>query len=210
MDVEDRQGHWQRTYQQKAENEVSWTQDSPEPSLMLVTAAASSRSSPIIDIGGGASHLVDHLLQYRYSDVSVLDLSPAALAKARARLGELGRSVDWIVADITNWTPRRRYEVWHDRATFHFMVTDADRNAYLDRLRQVLAPGGRAVIATFAPDGPEQCSGLPVMRYNGISLARTLGPGFALVSSTQHLHRTPWDSPQSFQFSVFRRLPEEP
>lgn len=205
MDAEDRQGHWQLTYQARADREVSWTQDSPEPSLALVTAAAPLPSTSIIDIGGGASHLVDHLVQCGYGDVTVLDLSSAALAKAQTRIGDESRAVEWIVTDITSWTPGRRYEVWHDRATFHFMVGEAERCAYLARLRQALAPDGHAIIATFALDGPEKCSGLSVQRYDPASLAETLGSGFALISSTRHLHHTPWGAPQSFQFSVFKR-----
>jgi len=205
MDTEHRQGHWQRTYQAKTEQEVSWHQDSPEPSVTLVTAAAGSLASPIIDIGGGASHLVDHLVQRGYLKVAVLDLSSAALAKAQARLGAQAAAVDWIAADITTWTPTHRYDVWHDRATFHFMVTEADRSAYLARLRLALVPGGHAIIATFALDGPEKCSGLPVTRYDAESLADTLGREFTFVRSERHFHRTPWDAVQAFQFSVFRR-----
>jgi trans-aconitate methyltransferase len=203
-----RQDHWQRTYEAKTEQEVSWHQDSPEPSLTLVMAAASSLASPIIDIGGGSSQLVDHLLARGYRRIAVLDLSSAALARAKARLGLQATTVDWIAADITTWTPAERYEVWHDRAAFHFMVTEADRAAYLARLRQALIPGGCAIIATFAPDGPEQCSGLPVMRYDPESLAATLGQDFTLVRSERHLHRTPWGAVQAFQFSAFRRGPE--
>lgn len=206
MDTENRQDHWQRTYRERTEYRVSWYQDSPEPSLALVTATAVSLESPIIDIGGGASCLVDHLVQRGYSKVSVLDVSSSALALTRARLGPKAAAVDWIAADITNWTPTTLYEVWHDRAAFHFMVTEIDRSAYLARLRQALAPGGRAIIATFAPDGPETCSGLPVMRYDPKSLADTLGREFKLVSSQSHRHRTPWGSVQPFQFSVFERV----
>jgi len=205
MDTEHRQEHWQRAYQAKTEQEVSWYQDSPEPSLALVTAAAASLASPVIDIGGGTSHLVDHLVQRGFRNVAVLDVSSAALAKAQARFGASASAVDWIVADITAWTPTRLYEVWHDRATFHFMVTEGDRSAYLARLTQALAPGGYAIIATFALDGPEKCSGLPVMRYDSAGLADKLGPEFMLVSSQRHLHHTPWDSVQLFQFSVFKR-----
>ena len=200
--------HWQRTYRAKTEAEVSWHQDSPEPSLTLIAAAAASLASPIVDVGGGVSCLVDHLVRRGYSQVSVLDLSSSALAKAQSRLGARAADVDWIAADITAWTPTKRYEVWHDRATFHFMVTEADRAAYLFRLRQALAPGGCAIIATFALDGPQTCSGLPVMRYDPASLADTLESEFMLVDSRRHLHRTPWGSAQPFQFSVFRRRSE--
>lgn len=205
MDTAGRRDHWQRTYQAKAEQEVSWHQELPEPSLSLVSAVATSPTSAIIDIGGGASHLVDHLLQCGYTDLSVLDVSSAALAKAQARLGARATAVDWIAADITTWTPQRTYDVWHDRATFHFMVTEGDRAGYLDRLRQALAPGGHAIIATFAPDGPERCSGLPVTRYDPVSLASTLGREFTLINSEHRLHHTPWSAVQAFQFSVFRR-----
>lgn len=208
MNTEHRQEHWQRTYQTKSEQQVSWHQDSPEPSITLVTAAAASLNSPIIDIGGGSSHLVDHLVQRGYSHVAVLDVSSAALATAKARLGEQAAAVEWIATDVTTWTPADRYEVWHDRATFHFMVTEADRSAYLARLRRALVPGGHAIIATFALDGPEKCSGLPVMRYDAASLADTLGREFTLVRSERHLHQTPWGAVQVFQFSAFRRQPE--
>lgn len=203
-----RQEHWQRTYETKSEPEVSWHQDSPEPSLGLVTAAAPSPESPIIDIGGGSSHLVDHLVQRGYRNLSVLDLSSAALARAKARLDAKAAPVEWIVADVTTWTPAARYAVWHDRAAFHFMVSEADRSAYLARLRQALVPGGTAIIATFAADGPEKCSGLPVQRYDAEHLAATLGQDFTLLRSERHGHRTPWGAVQPFQFGVFRRDPE--
>lgn len=206
MDTEQRQDHWQRTYGAKADQEVSWHQESPEPSLALVTAAAASPASPIIDIGGGTSYLVDHLVRRGYGRVSVLDISSSALARARERLAAQAVKVHWIAADIATWRPTELYEVWHDRATFHFMVTEADRSAYLARLRQALAPGGHAIIATFALDGPQTCSGLPVMRYDAESLAAMLGQEFMRVSSMSHLHRTPWGSVQPFQFSVFRRV----
>ncbi len=204
MDGEHRQDHWKRTYQLKADQEVSWTQDNPEPSLSLVTAAASSLSSPIIDIGAGTSRLVDHLVDKGYINVAALDLSPAALDKARTRLGERAEAVTWIVADITAWVPERQYEVWHDRATFHFLVTEEDRSAYVACLRQALSPGGHAIIATFAMDGPEKCSGLPVVRYDPARLADALGPGFELTHSQRSVHQTPFGATQSFQFTVFR------
>ena len=209
MNVGDLQNHWQRTYQGKAEHEVSWTQASPEPSLSLVTETAPSHTSAIIDIGCGSSHLIDHLLQRGYSDVSALDLSAAALAVAQTRLREQAAGVDWIVADITTWAaPKNRYDVWHDRATFHFLVQDADRAAYLARMNQALTVDGHAIIATFDLDGPERCSGLPVMRYDPAALAHTLGPDFTLIDSRHHRHLTPWGAKQSFQFSIFRRRPK--
>lgn len=205
MDTQDRQEHWQGAYTAKTEREVSWTQDLPEPSLSLVIEAASSPDAPIVDIGGGSSRLVDHLVHRGFTNVAVVDLSSAALDHARTRLGPSGQFVDWITADITKWVPTQRYEVWHDRATFHFMVSEVDRSAYLACLRQGLARGGHAIIATFALDGPEKCSGLPVMRYDSARLAEAFGPEFLVIKSFCHTHYTPWGSPQPFQFNVLKR-----
>jgi hypothetical protein len=139
----------------------------------------------------------------------VLDLSGAALASARrrleSRLGAGAGRVNWIVADVTIWEPAKRYDIWHDRAAFHFLTEEADRAAYIARLERGLKIGGHAIIATFAPDGPEKCSGLPVARYDGASLGRTLGPAFKLIHTRRHAHATPWASRQAFQFSIFRR-----
>ncbi|QKC99567.1 class I SAM-dependent methyltransferase [Mesorhizobium sp. NZP2298] len=206
MEKEASRLHWNATYESKREDGVSWFQDSPEPSLSLINEIAHPGSA-IVDVGGGASRLVDNLQEQHFEDVAVLDLSTAAIAAARSRLAEAGEQVDWIVADIRTWSPTRLYDVWHDRAAFHFMVEKADRDAYLFTLRQALAPDGYAIIATFALDGPEKCSGLPVQRYDANSLAQALGPGFAFVRTLDHLHLTPWGSSQSFQFSVFRRAP---
>lgn len=200
-----RQEHWQQTYRARSERDVSWHQDIPEPSLSLVRAAAGSPTSRIIDIGGGTSRLVDHLVRGGFTDVTLLDVSSSALEQSWQRLGPKAAAVHWITADITTWEPSRQYDVWHDRATFHFMVTEADRSGYLARLRKALAPEGLAIIATFAPDGPETCSGLPVTRYDAAGLADTLGRDFQLVRTERHHHQTPWGSVQSFQFGVFQR-----
>lgn len=205
MSAASRQAHWQSVYTSKGEHEVSWFQESPEPSLALIRLVGATRSSAIIDIGGGASRLVDTLVGLDYADVTVLDLSAAALAAAQARLGRDAEKVHWIVADVTAWEPPRRYDLWHDRAAFHFLVEESERQAYVARLMQALKPGGHAIIATFAPDGPERCSGLPVMRYDAASLSEILGSAFALIDARQHAHTTPWRAEQNFQFSTFRR-----
>lgn len=202
-----RQAHWQAAYSSKSERAVSWYQDEPQPSLDLVSRVAPDHTAPIIDIGGGASPLVDRLLALGFQNVTVLDLSETALAKAKARLGSQATSAHWVVADATEWSPPQRYAVWHDRATFHFLTDDATRTAYLARLNQALLPGGHAIIATFAPEGPERCSGLPVQRYDPDSLGRTLGPAFKRIHDQSHMHVTPGGKPQAFQFSVFRREP---
>ena len=205
MEPEERQTHWETVYTTKAEDEVSWFQASPAPSLEAIVRAGGQQASAIIDIGGGASRLVDHLLAQGFVDVSVLDLSGAALDAAKARLGAQSVKVGWIVADVTTWEPPRTYDVWHDRAAFHFLTDENDRVAYIARLTRALKIGAHAVIATFALDGPERCSGLPVMRYDAASLGRALGPAFKLMHTNRHEHATPWDSRQVFQFSVFRR-----
>jgi SAM-dependent methyltransferase len=186
--------------------EVSWFQESPAPSLTLIAQIGVAPSSAIIDIGGGASRLVDELIDRGFHDVTVLDLSAAALEIAKARLGDRAAKAQWLVADVTTWQPSRRYDIWHDRAAFHFLTEESDRAGYIERLRQGLKFGGHAIIATFALDGPEKCSGLPVMRYDAARLGQTLGPGFKLLQSRGNDHATPWGSHQQFQFSVFLRV----
>jgi len=205
MQNESRQAHWQNVYTKKAENEVSWFQENPAPSLELIAQVGATPASAIIDIGGGASRLVDNLIDQDFEDVTVLDLSEAALEAAKARLGSRAAQVHWIVADATVWEPLKAYDIWHDRAAFHFLTEDRDRTAYVARLERALKIGGYAIIATFALDGPERCSGLSVVRYDPASLGQTLGGAFQLADTRRHSHATPWGSDQSFQFSVFRR-----
>lgn len=200
-----RSSHWDNVYATKGEAEVSWFQDSPTISIEMIRTANPDHGAAIIDIGGGTSRLVDSLLQAGYRNVAVLDLSANALDAARKRIGPTASLVDWIVADATTWRPARTYDVWHDRAAFHFLIDPRDRAAYVDRLQSAVAPGGQVIIATFAPDGPEKCSGLPVQRHDSASLAAELGPEFETVEARSETHRTPWDSTQAFQFSRFRR-----
>ncbi|MCS3731397.1 class I SAM-dependent methyltransferase [Bradyrhizobium betae] len=203
--MSDRSSHWNNVYATKGEAEVSWFQDSPTISIEMIRAANPDHGAAVIDIGGGTSRLVDSLLQAGYRNVAVLDLSANALDAARKRIGPTASLVDWIVADATTWRPARTYDVWHDRAAFHFLIDPCDRAAYVDRLRSAVAPGGQVIIATFAPDGPEKCSGLPVQRHDSASLAAELGPEFEPVETRSETHHTPWDSTQAFQFSRFRR-----
>jgi len=201
-----RQAHWENVYSSKGENEVSWFQESPAPSLALIAEIDAAPSSGIIDVGGGASRLVDQLIDRGFLDITVLDLSSAALEAAKSRLGERAGRAQWLVADATTWQPARSYDIWHDRAAFHFLTEELDRAAYVARLNHGLKIGGHAVIATFALDGPEKCSGLPVMRYDAARLGPTLGAGFKLLQSLGNDHATPWGSHQRFQFSVFQRV----
>ncbi len=200
-----RQAHWENVYATKSENEVSWFEESTTISLDLIRATGATPTASIIDIGGGASRLVDALIAAGYERVTVLDLSEAALSTARARLGGKAAKVTWVVADATAWEPHEAYDVWHDRAAFHFLTEPDDRTAYLACLTKALRPDGYAIIGTFAPDGPERCSGLPVMRYDAVGLGKTLGNAFELAATQRHVHRTPAGGTQSFQFSVFRR-----
>jgi ubiquinone/menaquinone biosynthesis C-methylase UbiE len=205
MQSESRQAHWENVYTKKGENEVSWFQENPAQSLELIAEVGASPDTAIIDIGGGTSRLVDSLVAKGFRAVTVLDLSEAALKTAQARLGQGAASVRWLVADATTWEPSQEYDVWHDRAAFHFLTEEKDRAAYVTRLSRALKVGGHAIIATFALEGPEKCSGLPVVRYDAASLGQTLGPEFKLRHTLRHEHATPWGSQQVFQFSVFRR-----
>lgn len=203
--MSDRSTHWDHVYATKGEAEVSWFQDSPTISLELIRAANPNPGASAIDIGGGASRLVDALLLRGYRDLAVLDLSAHALDAAKRRIGHAASMVDWIVADATAWQPAKTYDIWHDRAAFHFLTEARDRAAYVARLRSAIASGGHVIIATFALDGPEKCSGLPVQRYDGASLAAELGPAFELIETRSETHHTPWNSTQAFQFRRFRK-----
>ena len=203
--MSDRTTHWQNVYATKGETEVSWFQDNPTISRDMIRAANPDPGAAIIDIGGGASRLVDALLQHGYRDIAVLDLSANALDATKKRIGAAASTVDWIVADATTWQPAKTYDVWHDRAAFHFLTDPRDRAAYVERLLSAVAPAGQVIIATFALDGPEKCSGLPVQRHDSASLSAELGPEFELVETQSEIHHTPWHSTQAFQFSRFRR-----
>lgn len=201
----DRQNHWDNVYATKAETEVSWFQESPTASLDLIHSLVVSRQARIIDIGGGASRLVDALLDEGFEAPTVLDLSENALAVAKARLGARAQKAHWVAADVTTWEPSEAYDLWHDRAAFHFLTEAAERVAYRERVVKAVRPGGHVIIATFAPDGPERCSGLPVLRHDAESIAAVLDAEFEPVETRRHEHPTPAGSIQRFQFSSFRR-----
>jgi trans-aconitate methyltransferase len=200
--------HWDAAYGERAEEALTWFQARPEPSLSLIAQHAAPGAA-VLDVGGGAARLADALLQAGYSDLTVLDLSRVALAAAQARLGERAGAVQWIRADVTEWGPQRAYDLWHDRAVFHFLAEEAERAAYVRTLLAALKPGGVVIISTFAPDGPEACSGLPVRRYSPQTLAETLqalAPGaFQPIGAQAHAHETPTGRSQSFQASLFCR-----
>lgn len=201
----DRTAHWESIYQTKAADQVSWFQQTPEPSLMLLGLAGATPDTAIVDIGAGASHLVDALIGQGFVDVTVLDISQAALEADRTRLGAEANRIRWVCSDVTAWQPSRSYDIWHDRAAFHFLTDAADQAAYATVLTRALKPGGHAIFGTFAPEGPEKCSGLPIVRHDADSIGKLLGDGFELADTRRHEHKTPWDSVQLFQFSTFRK-----
>lgn len=203
-----RQEHWDGVYGARSEDELTWFEATPSISLELVGLYLRPGDA-LIDIGAGASRLVDALLDKGFSPLTVLDLSGLALEVSRQRLGDRGDGVNWIEADVTAWRPDRDYAVWHDRAVFHFLTDAEARAAYAQAMSQTLRPDGVAIIATFADDGPEKCSGLPVVRYAPEQLEQELTrlvPGqFEMISSRRHMHITPKGNRQSFKYSVFRK-----
>ncbi len=200
-----RRAHWQNVYATKSEDAVSWFEESPAVSLELVRATGASATTSIIDIGGGASRLVDALVRDGFESVTVLDLSEKALELARARLGAASKKARWIVADVTTWQPQETYDVWHDRAAFHFLTQPSERAAYARCVASAVRSGGHVIIGTFALDGPERCSGLDVVRHDEASISKVLGRSFDLVEARRVDHKTPSGAIQHFQFSRYRR-----
>lgn len=199
--------HWEKVYSTKATNAVSWFQPHADYSLGLIKATGIGRDASIIDVGGGASTLVDDLLASGFTNVSVLDLSAAALAAARKRLGSRASDVRWIEADITKADlPANQYDVWHDRAVFHFLTSPEDRAAYVKAVFRSVKPGGHVIVATFAEDGPVQCSGLPVMRYRADELHAEFGESFQLLDHRKEAHHTPSGTVQQFVYCYCRRV----
>jgi trans-aconitate methyltransferase len=196
--------HWERVHAGAEPHELSWFQSEPSTSLELLDALGVGPDASLVDVGGGSSRLVDRLLDRGFADLTVLDVSEAALAAAQARLGARADAIAWLLADVREWRPERRYDVWHDRALLHFFVDLPDRERYAETLRGAVAPGGAVVIATFAPDGPETCSGLPVRRHDAGAIATLLGPGAELVAERRDEHVTPRGRVQPFTCAAFR------
>lgn len=194
--------HWDAVYRSKSAADVSWYQPEPAVSLRLVTAAAGT-SAAVLDVGAGASTLADELVAAGFVDVTVLDVSAEALARARARLDD---RVEVVVADLLAWTPPRQYDVWHDRAVLHFLVAPEQQQRYVETAAAAVRPGGALVVGVFALDGPEQCSGLPTERYDAERLQQLFAPYFALVHSEPEVHTTPAGVAQSFTWAVLRRV----
>jgi hypothetical protein len=200
----DPRGHWQTVYETKAPTDVSWYQPVPQRSLTLIQSTGLPSDATLLDVGGGASTLVDHLLAAGFSDITVLDVALAALEATQARLGAAGAPVQMIAADVTTWQPSRRYDLWHDRAVFHFLVDEAQRTQYLNVLRTAIAPDGYLMMATFGPEGPMRCSGLEVRRYAAAELSAVLGPTFRLITSDIEKHTTPSGNIQQFMYGLWQ------
>ena len=197
--------HWRHVYATKGPNEVSWFQGSPAPSLDALDRFGAGPDMSLVDVGAGASSLADVLLDRGWTDVTLLDISEPALEATRLRLGPPADRVSWQVADIREWRPGRAFDVWHDRAVFHFLTEAADRSAYKRTLLDGTHPGSHVILATFAPDGPATCSGLPVQRYDAAALADQLGAEFERIDDWRQTHVTPWGSEQRFQWCLFTR-----
>jgi 2-polyprenyl-3-methyl-5-hydroxy-6-metoxy-1,4-benzoquinol methylase len=199
--MHDQREHWEKVYQTKPADTVSWFQEHATRSLELIRSVGASLNASLIDVGGGASTLVDDLLGSGFKNVTVLDLSASALDVARMRLGAAADSVTWMQGDICAVNlPDQRYDIWHDRAVFHFLTDATDRAAYVQQVMKSVNPGGHVIVATFAPDGPEQCSGLPVARYSPGELHQEFGPSFELLEHMSEEHKTPWGSVQQFVY----------
>jgi 2-polyprenyl-3-methyl-5-hydroxy-6-metoxy-1,4-benzoquinol methylase len=201
----DAKTHWDHVYQTKAPDAVSWYRAHLETSLALIERAAGRLSASIIDVGGGESTLVDDLLAHGYQNITVLDVSPTAIEVTQRRLGVAAERVHWLVADVTEVDlPPCTYDVWHDRAVFHFLTAVERRRAYLRNVARAVKPGGHVIVSTFGPEGPTQCSGLDVVRYDAETLHEQFGARFRLVESSQELHQTPFGTTQQFLYCYCR------
>ena len=202
----DRKSHWQNIHQTKTPTQVSWYQEHSRLSMQYILQTGVDKAGQIIDIGGGISTLVDDLLAGGYQHIHVLDISAAALQTSQQRLGSRAKEVNWIIADITQaQLPSQLYDVWHDRAVFHFLTEAQDRQRYINAVKDAVKPGGHVIVATFASDGPERCSGLQVARYDPQSLHREFGADFELLDSTREEHHTPFGTEQKFIYCYCRK-----
>ncbi len=200
------ESHWDAVYREKRNDELSWFQARPALSLELIVNAAPDLATRIVDIGGGDSLLVDHLLAIGYQRLAVVDISRSAIERARSRLGKNGAKVRWIVGDVLALDGLGSYDLWHDRALFHFLVEQDQRQRYVDAVMRTISAQGTVIIATFAPDGPTRCSGLEVRRHDAASLASEFGEQFHLYDDRRVVHLTPWNAEQRFAYAALRRV----
>lgn len=205
-----RQRHWQSIYGQKDPAQVSWFEPTPAFSLAMLDAVAAHPGQSVIDVGAGASRLANALLQRGFTDITALDIAAGGLDVARRELGPAASRITWITADLLSWHPEKRYDIWHDRAVFHFITDPAQQRRYVQTALAALSPHGTMIIATFADDGPPACSGLPVARYSPAQLADTLNrhadATLAVLEERREQHRTPWGASQAFTWIALNRL----
>lgn len=202
----DRKGHWENVYKTRSDLEVSWYREHLENSLRMILDTGVGKDAALIDVGGGSSTLVDDLLDHGFIDLTVLDISPAAMGRSRHRLGQRADRVEWIAADITEVElPAGRFDVWHDRAVFHFLTDADDRRKYVELVKRSLKPGGHLIVASFGPQGPQKCSGLDVVRYSPESMHNEFGERFHLIESTREMHTTPLGTMQEFVYCYCRK-----
>lgn len=205
----DKKAHWENIYQEKSPLDVSWYQKEPSLSLQLIRSTQVASDEPIIDVGGGASVLVDYLHKEGYTNLAVLDISVKALTCAKKRLGKFAQNIEWYESDITKFDAPHQFSIWHDRAVFHFLVDKSDRMNYIKALKHALRPGGHLIIAAFAIGGPEKCSGLDIVQYDSEKLVAELGDDFKLLEVRSEVHITPANKEQKFVYFRFIRIPND-
>jgi len=201
--------HWENVYQSKSDRQVSWYREHLDNSLRMILETKVGREAAIIDVGGGSATLVDDLLENGFADITVLDISSSAIEKSRTRLGERAAQIEWLEADITRAAlPENRFDVWHDRAVFHFLTDAADRRKYVAQVMRSLKIGGHIIVASFGLNGPQKCSGLDVVRYSPETMHEEFGGNFKLVNSLNETHETPFGTTQEFVYCYCRKLVE--
>ena len=201
-----RENHWQKVYDTKSDNEVSWYQDKPVVSLELIESLDIDKNAKIIDVGGGNSNLIAELQKRNFNNLSLLDISENALRRSREKLKENGDKIDWIASDILDFEPKLKYNIWHDRATFHFLTNDDDIQKYIDILNSSVENDGYFILATFSETGPLKCSGLEIKQYSGDKLENLFGKYFRLLKSFNQVHQTPFGTEQNFIYNLFQRI----
>ena len=204
MNNKERKNHWETIYSNKPPSELSWTQDVPSLSLAMIESLKLPKDAPIIDVGGGESQLVDHLLKLGYTDLSVLDISSEALKRSKKRLGISAQQIDWIVADITTFQPKRNYVLWHDRAVFHFLTEKENIQHYANTVKKYVDQ--HLLLSTFSLDGPKKCSGLPITQYSVETLSAIFSSAFSLIKSAEEMHNTPFETTQAFIYGHFNKM----
>jgi len=205
MEKFNKQKHWENIYQTKELKEVSWYQPTPKTSLDFIKELNVPTTARIIDIGGGDSFLVDYLLELGYQDVSVLDISETAIEKAKQRLGRKAKNVKWIVTDITTFKPTEKYDLWHDRAAFHFLTSEQDISIYLNTAQQSIKPNGFLIVGAFSEEGPKKCSGIDIRQYSETSMTQCFENLFTKIKCNVVDHKTPFDTTQNFIFCSFKK-----